>query len=477
MATAIRTPGTRPVLARRLPTRLILIGAGIGAILLSLLAIGAATNAYSTTLTLFKQIVEVNAAKVNASEAALANIAAIDSQAADFVATASDNPKHWASLDGVHASFQGFRDEMFKVRANLTSPEEEAAYQRVEYFSFDQFWQSIGNLLTAQTNGDKETAVRAYIIADNYLQNQIARYLLELERLNFESMVRTGQDARGTISAVTIGMALFVIALGVVLTLFSFWVRRRIKRYLTPGLDIAMVVGWLLAILMLLDLSQTPGKLDRMIKDSYQSVTASARVLAGANQAASMESGSIIDPVNAAFWNRNFDNYRRIVELRLCGMANCSQTTFVTAAGSDRVVTSVASAAKAANKVEIDNIVPLVGNVTFAGEANALEEARIALQDFIRINASVRDLVTKNQIDDAVLLSTGVTKGQSDEAFARFSKAINDLRAINVKVFDDTWQDVQGTLNRGTLLFAVLGYVLVIVGIIAGVLQREREFR
>jgi hypothetical protein len=225
-------------------------------------------------------------------------------------------------------------------------------------------------------------------------------------------------------------------------------------------------------VLLFLDLARTPGQLGLMVNDSYRSVTGAARVLAVANQADITQSGAVIDSASAADWNTRFDTYLLNVEQRLCGALGCLQRPFTS--GRDLILNSVSTAT---NNVRIENLPPLVGNVTFAGEATALELARTALNEYLAINKSIRDLLAKGQIDDASFLSTGDAKGQSAEAFTRFTTAIDEVSRINVRVFDQTWTDVQNTLNRNMLWYILIGYVLVVIGIIAGVIQRERELR
>ncbi len=477
MTTAAVNPPRTQASARRIYSRTRLIIGAAGVILLSLFAMIIVQAAYTRILNQVQEIVQVSSAKVDASEAALAAIAAMDSSASDFVATAADNPKHWASLDAVHASFQTFRDEMYAVRANLQSEDERATYNKVEYFAFDQFWQHMGNLLTAEQNGDRATAINEYIIADNYLQNQIARYLLDLEKLNFDSMVASGSDARSIAQGIQFGVGAIMFVVALALTALAFWLRFKVRRYVTPGLDLAMVAGWVVFLIAFAHFATVPGQIDRMINDSYLSITASARVLAAGNQTASAESAAIIDAGNADYWNRNFDTYRKSVEYRLCGVEGCTNTTFLQPGSTDRIAPSVIGTANSSTVDPSlrDGIKPLVANVTFAGEAAALEKARIAFADYLKINTQVRTLLQNKLVEDATQISTGSAVGQSDEAFNRFQQAMNEERAVNRGYFDSTWAEIQAALRPGQTVLAIGGYALVILAVLAGVYQRVRE--
>ncbi len=106
---------------------------------------------------------------------------------------------------------------------------------------------------------------------------------------------------------------------------------------------------------------------------------------------------------------------------------------------------------------------PLVANVTYIGEAHALEQARKAFSDYLVIDAKTRQLIASGQMADALALNTGTQPGQSDEAFSRFSSAMEEDRAINRRVFDATWNTEQNALTYNRLLFGVVSCVLLIV--------------
>lgn len=486
-STSISVPNVTRQLTRRgrLSNRVILLLGGVATFLLALLAIGQAIRAYSVTFERFRSIAEDSTAKVDAAEAALQYVADMDTRAAIFVATAPDNPIHWQSQDAIHTSFQMFREEMYIVRARLDHPDqaddpETTDYNKVEYFSFDQFWQHLGNLLTAQQNGNNATALSEYIIADNYLQNQINRYLLDLEALNFQTMEETQRGAATAINGQIALLALVVIILAVALTALSFWLRNRVRRVLTPGIDLAMALGWLLALLMIIDLIRTPGLLQQMVDNSYYSVSASARILAIASEANSAQSGSVIDPTHATFWQQAFDADANSIALRLCGQPGCLATSFTngntdsTASITSEVATT-ASQISADNSTAIGGIKPLVAKVSNPREPVLLEQARQAFNDYVAINANIRTLIKANNLDDASRIATGNNTGQSGQAFAQFINAMASERDLNRSLFNDVWQAEQSGLPLHQGLFGVGGYIMAIIGLAFGVYHRFRE--
>lgn len=481
--------------ASNIPSRSVLLGAGVIILVLAALVIGQALRTYSVTLDRFQRIAENSTAKVDAVEAALQNVADMDSNAAIFVATAADNPNHWTSQQQIHDSFQAFRDQMFIVQARLDNPDqasdpETAAYRQIQYFSFDQFWQHLGNLLTAQQNADNATAVSQYIIADNYLQNQIARYLLVLEALNYSKMQDTKNGAAAAINVQVLLLGLMALALAALLTALSFWLRGRVRRVFTPGIDIALVLGWLLLILMLAELLQTPRLLNDMVDNAYYNVSATARTLAVAKLANSAQSGSVIDPTQATFWQNSFDADMRSVALRLCGQPGCLAQPFTNGGANDPINSSaltLAASISPADESSIDNVTPLVANVKYDGAAAALEQARQALNQYITLNGQLRTLIKAGSMDDAARLATGSTPGLtcdnltgssaklSGDVFRQFTCALTLESTINRAVFDNTWNTEKVNLPRDQVLFGFGGYVLLIVAVALGVYHRSRE--
>jgi len=467
----------------RLATSLAIAG------LLALITILQAFNTYTGAFERFRSIAEDSTAKVDASEAALRAVARIDSGAAVFVATAPDNNTHWDSQAAIHASFDDFRNQMFIIRARLTNPDvssdaETIDYTQISYFTFDQFWQHIGNLLTAEQNGDTATATQEYIIADNYFQNQIIRYLLDLESRNFSAMQDTSSGAADAINQQTVLLGIAAFVLIVLLTALSFWLRWRVRRVLTPGLDVAFVLGWVLAIVMILELTATPGRLQAMVQDAYYSVSASARVLAVANQSASAQSGKVIDPGHADFWQTSFANDLNSIALRICGQPNCLNKPFTVSDSPDALDPIVLRDAinvsdtnrQAINTQDINRqansgIGSLIANITTPGEAAKLEQARQAIVRYNGINDQVSALVAKGSLEDASRLSTG----DGQKALADFSQAILDEQNIKRNKFNSIWTTEQADLPTHRWLFGVAGYAVLIIALLIGAVQRLRE--
>ncbi|MEO8392964.1 MAG: hypothetical protein ABI700_08220 [Chloroflexota bacterium] len=475
--TTAPAPAERPTTARRaMTTRTRLLLLGVVGLVLVLITLLQALNAYSISYELFRNLIEVNSTTVDASESALQDIAQVSQAAADYAVLTSDTPLYEQSQNNIFRDFSGFRDEMFILRSNLQSDEERTAFTTADTFAYSSFWRHISDLVSQRS--DDAVARQQYLDADNHIRTWINPALQKLENLNFEQMVAAGNQAGSTIIAQVILLAIPAVALALLLTYLSFMLRQKVHRYITPGIDAAVILSWVILLLMLVNLVGAPNQLNTMIQDSYRSVSGSSRVLVDANLANRSESSELLDPERADAWNTLFDNEVQLIELRMCGLANCTQKSFIPGSTSDQPSSSVVNAANNItpdNSAKIEGIVPLVANVTFAGETSALEKARIAFQDFVTVNTTLRGLVQSSKMDDAIVLNTSSDAGTSQEAFDRFATAINQLRDINHAVFDQVGQSATQTLQANRILFGLVAYVAIGILLVAGLYHRYRE--
>lgn len=474
---------TRTTTRARIQTRYQLLIGGALAIVLALITLSQASNAYSTTYERFRAIVEVNSTSVAAAERALQYVASVNQAAADYAVLTSDTPLFEQAQNRIFRDFSRLRDEMFILRGNLQSDEERAVFTVAETYVDSRLWRHVSNLVD-QRSSDAITR-QQYLAADSHVRSWISPALERLQSLNFDQMVEAGEQATGAILGQVFLLAIPATTLAVLLTYLSLRVRATMRRTLTPGIDAAMVLGWVLLIVMLGNLMGAPEQLRAMIQDAYRSVTGSSRVLVDANLANLAESGAVIDSGRAEAWLARYDDAVQRVELRLCGRIGCTaQMSFVTPPSNRLEVNSLAEGGARsitpADSLRIDGVIPLIGNVTYAGEARALETARLALLDYGTANTALRSQIELSSIEDgtlegAVMANTIVETGTSQEAFNRLSAAIEALSGINRRVFDQIGADQQALLAANRNLIALAGYALLIVLVGAGVYHRYQE--
>lgn len=459
----------------RWQTRYRLLAAGGAALLVTLVVIVLAVNVYSSTYTLFENIAVVNSTNVDAAEKALQYLASASQATADYAALTSDTPLFEQAQNNIFRNFHRFRDEMFILRENLHTPQDRTAFTVADTYTYSRFWRHVSNLISQRSN--IEAARREYLSADNHLRNRIIPALQELEALNFQAMVDEGEQAEAAIIAQLVVLVVPAVGLALGLTFLSFWLRQKVRRYLTPGIDAAAVLAWVLIGSIVLNLTRTPGELDVMIRDSYYSISGSSRVLGVANQANRAESSAIIDFLRPKYWYQIFDDNVQSVELRLCGAPGCADQSFLVSGTTDTPNSSVAAVAQQIPSTSniLGGVVPLMANITFVGEAAALEQARLAFQDYRAVNAQLRELIKQGDLTAAVELNTRNDSGGSEDAFGRFIQAIEQVNLINRSVFDDIWNTQRDALPRNQLLLGVLGYLFVMGLVVLGIYHRYRE--
>lgn len=447
---------------------------GAVAVLLALLTLFLATQAYSVSSELFRGIVETNSTTVDASERALQYIAQASQAAADYAMLTSDTPLFEQAQNNIFRNFSSFRDEMSRLDANLQTDDERSAFIVADTMTYSRFWRHVSNLVAQRTND--AVARREYLESDNHVRSWINPALEELETLNFDQMVRAGESAGGIIFGQIVLFAIVAANLVLLLTHLSFQLRQKVRRYLTPGIDIAMILSYVTFWVILGNLLNAPGQINTMIQSAYRSVSASSRVLVDANLANRAESSVLIDTDKFQIWNERFDEAIQHIELRICGRPGCSETTFLQGTGRFNIQVALnAQQISRENSDAIDNIIPLVANVTFNGEAEELEAARLAFRDYVNTNVELRKLIEVGDLEGAIAFNTGMDIGNSQEVFERFAAAMTDLSKINRGVFDQIWQTERPTLQTNQLIFGFIGYLAIAILVIIGVSHRIRE--
>ena len=445
-------------------TRIRLVVGGMIIALCALLAGGIVANAYSTAYTLFQTIAEFYAIKVDAAEGALQNIARTSQATADYTALTSDTPLFEASVNDIFRNFNAYRGELFILQSNLQSQAERTAFTVADTYTYSRFWRHVSNLIDGRS--DLDLARREYLSADNHLRTRIIPALEALEAENFSLMAEAGEQAGGTLGGQIFLVVLSAGGLLALLTLVSFWLRGKVRRYVTPGIDGALV----LSMLVLIGLLQLPNQFSRMTQMAYYNISSSSRVLVAGNLANRAESSALIDVNRAETWYGQFDAGVNEMELRLCGVQDCLQQAFVSPSG--QANTTLIEQVRRGTVIQ-DR--PLIASVETRQELQALESARTAFLDYLAVHDQIVTYIESGQIDEAVALNTGFEEGESETLYAAFTEQIETVQALNRETFDTIWNAQRTTLPTQQVLYSVLAFGAIIVLTGLGVSHRFRE--
>lgn len=117
-----------------------------------------------------------------------------------------------------------------------------------------------------------------------------------------------------------------------------------------------------------------------------------------------------------------------------------------------------------------------LANITFDGEEALARATLKGWQEYIRVDAQIRNLEGAGRHDEAVALCLGTQPGQSDWAFANFMKDLAATLKLNEDHFE---QSIDEALRSLRLLWLLLLPVFFgpILGTAVGLRQRLAEFR
>jgi hypothetical protein len=287
-----------------------------------------------------------------------------------------------------------------------------------------------------------------------------------LEAVKVEGMEVTYAGAAQTISNWTTALlgAAALLALALLAGLLA--IRRMHYRWSWP-VGAALVACVALAALMWIQLTQARNDASVMVRQAYDSIAGVQDMAANLSQGRALESIAIFDPDRSTTHLGDFDQYMATVEQRLCGPRDCSASTFL--AGDDRISDAVAKAA-VEEKVRLGlPRVPLVGNVTFPGQAAAYEQFRVNYRAWLDAHAKLAQQVQARQLEAASQTSTG----ESANAFAQVVSSVDAAGQVARGEYDKIWQGVYRTttINQG------LAVAFLLMGLAGawGVWQRRSE--
>jgi len=456
-----------------LRTRLALLTA-IGLILITL-AGAVAANFYQLIYQRFQDVAVSSRIKIQDSDAALQAIAQVSRDAIDAVITASTDPaKSRTAAAAVNTDFASFRQALFKVQGNLASDQENNTFTQAESAVYNDFWPHLTAMLAAQTRGDTANVSVEFSRANTALEQTVIPNLTAVEQDNFATMQLTQQVASGDMTIQLVILTILAAAAALLLTAISFWLRGKLRRYLTLGLDLAVVLAWICGVAMFIDLVKTPTQMKQLVTDSYYGVSATQRILAIATQSYRTESAEILDiPHAKTLWQPLFDQNDALVEQALCGYAGCVNQPFLWL-DNPNINSQIVYLANL--KLPHDSnttvpVVPLVANVTYSGEPQAIENIRLAYLDYVTYDSQIRYEVALNLIPQAIILDTGF----AGVGFNAFTDAVNTEQQIKADQFDRIWHDIQNTLPTHEILFGIFGYGIAFLCLCVGVYQRYRE--
>ena len=120
-------------------------------------------------------------------------------------------------------------------------------------------------------------------------------------------------------------------------------------------------------------------------------------------------------------------------------------------------------------------LVDEVNNVTFVGEADAVNAAFAALDSLSRVDDHMRELEREGKHAEAVEVCIGSKTGEAKDAFDRFEAALERTTAVNQRAFDGIASVADRGLRRAEWLDPAFALAIALLGWL-GIRPRVREY-
>ena len=296
-------------------------------------------------------------------------------------------------------------------------------------------------------SGDRDGALGPMRIATDAMHDRILPQAGTLDRVKREQMDRRYDAAqrasRGYESGALAGGGLMVAVLLVTLV----FVRRRMRRRLTPGLVVALALSVAFTWTLVTRFRVAREDLRVARDDAFNSIHLLWRARALAYDARGEQARWLLDRPRAGTYETGFT--LKIAELL-----------------SDTKVPP-----RDASGLLVDEL----HNVTFMGEADAAIAAVHAFVDFVHLDDALRLTERQGRHVDAVDLAVGAQPNQVRAVFDRFDAAIERTTAINKDAFDAVLVLADAGLRRAEWLDPLFALGIALAAWL-GIRPRLREY-
>lgn len=300
------------------------------------------------------------------------------------------------------------------------------------------------------------------------LREQILPAADALETANTQELEHTvsvqGKESLGTFAlALLAGLAL----VGTLVYTQTF-LSRQFKRRFNTGLLAATALTILTTLYVSVAFLTQSTLLSQAKRDAYDSVLALYKAKSFAHEANAAASRYLLDKPLAA-------NHEMSFKEAAAKLAASDR------AGIDRALGLADKFKPAELKVQLNNqqmagsLIDELRNITFDQEQEAATATLRSFATYLDIDRKMRDLETAGKHEEAVAIAVGMSKGESNWAFAEFNKNLDATLEINRNSFN---KDVASALARvsGLPWLNPLVALLIGVAIFLGLRPRIKEF-
>lgn len=379
---------------------------------------------------------------------------------ADLADANADVTNLFLAPEEAHAEiWKSYQASMTRVHANLLAAAQNITFKNEESVPILTIMRELGNYerLVGQANAKHSGNFRKDLEEANELMNiSILPAATALDEINLKHLNARWNGHHN--SFLGSKMLLLCAALLMAVLLYTqFFLLRRMRRIINPGLAFASVTLFLFCGYATISLHHAEGRLARAKTDAFDSVHALWQARALAYRTNAEESLYLLDSGNP----EKQATRTRVFNANALLMLDKSKPSKL---------------AKPNTQSQSGFIGDAMANVTWPGERELVLKMIQYWEMYTRLDKQIRELEEDNKHQDAIKLNLGRGIGESNWAFDQFDKALDGALALNQAEFDKETQHETASLHRYNLLqWAML--VLVILGSIGGLKPRIDEYR
>jgi hypothetical protein len=424
-----------------------------GALLISV--ISAVGNQRTTT----QQIGRDSAGSVLMAERWKDTAAGMDAFTANELLTTPGSSQAQDAIKGYNDRYKVYVERLTNLTENITyddaerKPIIEVQEQMGEYIRLLQKARDF----QAQT-GKQVEMLATYREATTLLDTKILPKIDQLSRVNYDQMQQQIRGDRSTASlfGVVLVGGLLIAAL---VTLQLFLVERT-KRQFNQPLLVATAIAGVFLLYSAISLSRAAGSLRVAREDAFPSLYSIRKARALSYQANSDESRYLLDKANASTHEASFN--QRVKDIMYIPRD-------LTLEDINRKINTNAKADL--NRVK-GLVAGAVSNVTFEGEGPALVDSLRAWQNYIDVDAKMRQKERAGDHQGAI----NICLGESDEAYEIFKKKLQKVQEINEVAMKNSLEESDRALAYFEVQTAI---ALILVAILTqyGLKPRIKEYQ
>jgi hypothetical protein len=312
-------------------------------------------------------------------------------------------------------------DGILAAAGNITYGEAERGPLRKLLNALGRYEAVVAQALVLHNRGEADFLAQ-HRQADRVMSKEILPAADDLDKANRDMMDRGYTSVRRSSRWASFAVLLAGVALLAVLAVVQFFLFRRMRRVINPGLAAATALALVFLGYTLVVFGLQRSALKTAKEDAFESIHALWRARAEAYDANGDESRWLLDRKQAGAYDKAFSaKSAKLVQLP----AGTSYEALLAEVKRN----SLPAGFKGYLADELRNI-------TFAGERDAAVQSLQTFVRYIDIDAQIRRLEKEGKHDEAVALCLGTKEGESNWAFDRFDEALGKTIDINQREFD-----------------------------------------